>query len=98
MGSILIPVAVGEAAPTADDIWELIKAKRTAVNAGGVKAAGDRITLIPENTGAVFDHVRRHRRKRTAGESYVSALTGVTMSVTRPTVNLLKGIRGMGMR
>jgi hypothetical protein len=101
MGSILATSLLlwCEAAPTANDIWELIKAKRTEVNAGGVRASGDWYHTDPE-TLAQYSFMYAAIAVNALPGGYVFAPYWKTMAGDfRPmTANLLRVIVGRGMQ
>ena len=101
MGSILATALLlwNAAAPTAADVWELIKAKRTQANAGGVRVSGHWYHTDPE-TLAQYSVMYAAIAVNSLPGAYVFAPYWKTMAGDfRPmTAGLLKGIVAMGMR
>jgi hypothetical protein len=86
------------ASPTADDVWELIKIKRTEMNSGGIFVAGDWYHNDPE-TLAQYSIMYAAIAVNSLPESYVFSPMWKTMDGKfRPmTVTLLRGIINIGM-
>lgn len=84
--------------PSADDIWELIKAKRTKVNAGGIFVAGEWYHTDAE-TLAQYSIMYAAIAVNSLPENYVFSPKWKTMQKNfRPmTVRLLRGIVNIGM-
>jgi hypothetical protein len=100
IGSILaVSLSMWHAAcPTAEDIWVLIKAKRTAINAGGLNAAGYWYHTDPESL-AQYSIMYAAIAVNSLPDSYVFSTMWKTMSGKFRPMNAsrLKSIITIGM-